>query len=800
MAGVEGTRTGGRPLASPASRAPVSQPLAKTAPLDPAFTRQIAGQLTAEIREAVALSPDEQAFLADLPPERRVQYSAVAAKLSGDDREALRTMLVSGKIAAGRDLQGGGDLLSNLSRLATEPVGPGIERKQVLAEAVRAVADPCSITQGPGDTCGAATAQIMLARRNPAEYVRIVAGLASRDGKVTLSNGQTLSRQQGWDKADIPGSTGKLVQTSFMALAAGGYDAATDTRLDSPAGTDAIKTGESQSTTSGSKGLYASEQAFLQEAVLGKAVATVHGNGEDVLAAIAEQVSAGKAVSALIQRDGVGHFVQVTAVEDGKVSFVDPADGKSHTMDLAAFQGQLKAANLEAAPGTALRGERPADRVGILGGGLRKKLKKAAKKVGGAVKKAAKKVGGAVKSVAKGAVKVARKGFEAVKKAGKFVIDMHKKAFEKLKDVWDKYGSYILMAAQIVTMFVPGLQVVSLALAAYQAATAAPMLYKGIKNGDWKQAVAGVAGMAGAFAGGVGALGAKAVSAGVMTAANVAGTVSKVASGVVQVASAVENKNWGGLITGAAGLVASGAKFVGDGAAATAARLANYAKSVGGAVAGIQNKDAAAVVGSGLNLAGNIHANNLRDGGVTDEALKDDRTLAGLAKAGQYVAIADGLNKSIKSKDKAAIAGAAMGLVASGAGDLAAPEQAQDIRKTVGTLEKVLGTGTKVVNAVKKYGAGAVGGAAALAGIGYLATTPEQREKLLDTAKDIGDKVKSVADAKKAADRQAKDAADGLFDYEKAAERQKAIERGVGTVRSALNLDAPGDKPPALKA
>ena len=446
-------------------------------------------------------------------------------------------------------------------------------------------------------------------------------------------------------------------------------------------------------------------------------------------------------------------------------------------------------------------------------------IKAIGKAVGGAVKAVGKAVGGAVKAVGK-----------AVKSTFNAVIDAAKKVGSFIK----KYSSYIVMAAQIVCMFVPGLQVVSLALAAYQAAKAAPQLVEGIKNGNWKQALGGVAGMAGAFAGGVGALGAKAVSAGVQAAANVAGTVSKIANAGVGVANAIQNKNWGGLVSGAAGLVASGLKLVGDGAAATAEKFSGYAQKANGVYQGVKNKNIEGALGSGLALAGGI---------AEDQNGSDDATVKGLEKAGEYVSAAGNVRQAIKQRDGAAIAAAAAGLVATGADDVATGDTAKSIKEKAGLVSTALDVGSKVVNAAKKYGTGAVaailGGGAAAAGVRYLAMSDEEREEARRAAgnlgKDFGDgnfdklgkdaatllgvdqgswfagtvgkaagtgaKVKDIVAGKQALDEQTADIKDGLVNYDAQADRKQRFEKGVFGLKALFGLDGqPEDAKDAAKA
>lgn len=724
---IEGVR-------SPVQRA--ARTAAGTRLLGAAETRALAEK----IRNAVSLDPKEQALVASLTPEQRAQYAAVAAKLSPEDRDALRGLLERGKLNGGRDLQMRGDLLANLARLATQPMGAGIDRRRVLSDAVRAVSDASSITQGAAETCGAATAQILLARQNPAEYVRILAGLSSTEGQVTLVNGNTISRPANWDKADIPGAANQLMQTAFMDYAAGGYDVATDTRAD------------------GQKGLYASEQAYLQEGLLGKASETVHGNGDDVMERIAAEANAGKAVSVLIEApsdgpragnaadgqrvtSGRGHYVQVTAVKDGKVTYVDPRDGKAHTVDAGEFQTLVRATNFEAAPGTRLRKARPTDQKGMLGGcGVFKAIGKAVKSVGKAI-------GGAVKSVANavvGAVKtVARATVSVVKSVVNVVVDVAKKVWEGVKEVGKfvaKHLDKILLVAQVVCMFVPGLQVVSLAIAGYNAVKGGIALYQGIKNGDWKQALGGAIGVVASVAGGVGALGAKVVGQGAMAVANVAGKVANVAGNVMNAANAIERGDWGSLVSSVASGVAAGAGIVSESAGKVAERFAGYAHKLNGVYQGVVNENYGAALGSAASLVGTVGKGEF---GMAD------KTAAGFEKAAKVLGSVGGVQQAAKSGNTAALATSALGLVDVGVKTAAGDDLTDQEKKDLGTFDKVINYGKQaigaigtVASAIKSHGAGAVlgvlGGAAAIGGIRYLTMTPEERAAAEKALKDAG--------------------------------------------------------------
>ncbi len=177
----------------------------------------------------------EQTALAKLAPADRERYGAVAAPLADRpvSRQALARLLTDGKLIGSKDLAGGNTLLSNLSTLASAPLAKGIDRRDLLAEVTAELGNPVCISQGNRNSCVATTASIFLARRNPAEYTRLVTGLAAPAGEVQMAGGNTLSRPEGWNFAEDGGRTtsGRLLQSALLAQGArvGTYDPRTDT-------------------------------------------------------------------------------------------------------------------------------------------------------------------------------------------------------------------------------------------------------------------------------------------------------------------------------------------------------------------------------------------------------------------------------------------------------------------------------------------------------------------------------------------------------------------------------------------
>ena len=139
---------------------------------------------------------------------------------------ALQRALSAGKLPG--NASRGGDqssLLLQLDRLATQSLVAGISRKDLLAETIQEIADPAAINQRKKGTCVATVAIILLAKSDPAEYVRLVAGLSTPKGIVTTARGDRIERESDWQAADGGRSTSQqLLQPALMELGNGTED------------------------------------------------------------------------------------------------------------------------------------------------------------------------------------------------------------------------------------------------------------------------------------------------------------------------------------------------------------------------------------------------------------------------------------------------------------------------------------------------------------------------------------------------------------------------------------------------
>ncbi|MDB5098454.1 MAG: hypothetical protein JWM80_2875 [Cyanobacteria bacterium RYN_339] len=171
----------------------------------------------------------------DLPKDQLSLYEKVYAALAArkQSQEQLAALVAAHRLKYA-DAQRH-TVLDNLATIANGKIGHGIPKDTLLADVVADITRPSTVAQAHHSSCTATSIQAQLARQNPAEYVRLVAGLATA-GKVTLRNGKmTLS-----DKNYLPSkdrtSSSNLMQAAIMTaeseVEGGRYDNANDCSYD----------------------------------------------------------------------------------------------------------------------------------------------------------------------------------------------------------------------------------------------------------------------------------------------------------------------------------------------------------------------------------------------------------------------------------------------------------------------------------------------------------------------------------------------------------------------------------------
>lgn len=161
-------------------------------------------KLVALKQQVRANAPAVAERLQRLKPEEREGYTAIAKLVREQDLFAdlaLQKLLLAepSVLLAPAENHAGETLLQALGRLSRPdtPLHEKIDRAELVSHLLREVAMPTSINQAHWGTCTVTTIQILTAKEDPAEFVRIVGGLASPEGHVTLRSGHAIQRVAG---------------------------------------------------------------------------------------------------------------------------------------------------------------------------------------------------------------------------------------------------------------------------------------------------------------------------------------------------------------------------------------------------------------------------------------------------------------------------------------------------------------------------------------------------------------------------------------------------------------------------
>ena len=318
-----------------------------------------------ELRSAVAnlkaKQGEEQAALTKLGA-RADGYRQMAEICKGDPiaGEALQRMLLDGRLTAGKDLAGKGDLFAHLARVATQPLAQGLDRKELLTSLIEEVDNPVKISQEGKGTCVATSATIVMTRKNAAEYARLVADLARPEGTTTTVSGASLQRHADWANDNDYGRTPslRLLQPALMDLGNGfmRYNNDKDVHtLSNGSLWDKIKDGWQSFRDMLSRipimpgGLSGRGANKVLEALTGEDYAMIYMvtrlNRGSAFRRVEEASRAGKPVPVGLEWEGGGHKVVLDKIEGGMAYITNPW-GQRETMGLAEFKSNLMDANI----------------------------------------------------------------------------------------------------------------------------------------------------------------------------------------------------------------------------------------------------------------------------------------------------------------------------------------------------------------------------------------------------------------------------------------------------------------------
>jgi len=288
--------------------------------------------------------------------------------------------------------------------------------------------------------------------------------------------------------------------------------------------------------------------------------------------------------------------------------------------------------------------ERPGEASGGTAGGR----KTIWQKVRNAFRKAFSALGRGFARMGKAIATAGKRAWEGIKRGARKIRDgivaAARKVWSGLKWFWKKCGTYLLLAAQIVTFLVPGLQPLALGLAAVNVALAAKKIADASKTRDRKGILSGVFGLIGSVAGGIAAAATKGISRATEAVLGIVDKGSGLGGRVVDAISAAGERNWLGLTTavvggaGAATGVAArglgslgkvgraGVKLPGLDKAEKGLDLAGkVADGTTATVAGIQSSDAEGIASGvvGLGLAAGGYGRDARRTKATARDVKD---------------------------------------------------------------------------------------------------------------------------------------------------------------------------------
>lgn len=179
-------------------------------------------QATKQVRANAGLEAQAYGKLSKADQQR---YQAVMKELSSTHdpvaQLSLQTLLLSGQLPGKQDLVKGGTTLQHLAHLATTTtLARGLKRGDLLSEVVQELATPSAIDQGQVGTCAPTSVAVQLARSFPAEYVRLIDGIADRKARVALKSGMVLAREPNtrFDDGTQRSTSQRLLGSALMEI------------------------------------------------------------------------------------------------------------------------------------------------------------------------------------------------------------------------------------------------------------------------------------------------------------------------------------------------------------------------------------------------------------------------------------------------------------------------------------------------------------------------------------------------------------------------------------------------------
>ncbi len=240
----------------------------------------------------------------------------------------------------------GNTLLSNLARLATEPLNPkaasDTTRSEVLEGVLRDIANPNRIDQGDAPTCTVTSMQFELVADEPAEYARLMADLTGPNGKAKMRGGGELVLEAG----ETGARDGRSVSHTIFQNAAMEYGNGRDSQFDPYA-----QKSVNQKTGAEQRGLKPAQQTQVLRQLFGVNYESkqflTEADGAKALEKLRTYTARGeqnRPIVLQIDQGDVNHAVTLDSVKNERVYFRDPY-GVLRSMPEAHFAKYVVAMN-----------------------------------------------------------------------------------------------------------------------------------------------------------------------------------------------------------------------------------------------------------------------------------------------------------------------------------------------------------------------------------------------------------------------------------------------------------------------
>ncbi|HEY9721478.1 MAG TPA: hypothetical protein V6D47_05665, partial [Oscillatoriaceae cyanobacterium] len=212
----------------------------------------------------------------------------------------------------------------------------------LTSDAVQEVALPEAIDQQNRSTCPTAAAEVFMAKNHPSEYARIIAGLASPEGKVQLAGGSVATRTAGTELADDTNRSipARLWNPSMMNAAAPNlaYDNVKDAFANGQTGLYDNQFNSLLEQLTGHDFVQRDASAGFKWATLRKIK-----NATSTQGMVPTHLNWGRRTNGAWEG---GHMVDVTSVKDGRVYYANPW-GQEESMTKREFKKRMVATQIE---------------------------------------------------------------------------------------------------------------------------------------------------------------------------------------------------------------------------------------------------------------------------------------------------------------------------------------------------------------------------------------------------------------------------------------------------------------------